>query len=330
MAAPLIVNVQPRGGPTGGRTLVEITANNLRLPPEPPPTGQTSGILLQTVQVLFGTAEATQVDVFSKGRLTCLAPVNDQGLADVTIKNLDNNGDPIAGEEATRSEIYLYSRPNLTVQADFTRLIRTLIRKLKQQVLDEVVLTEHTDYDDDVADMLNIVNIAKLPSLILIGPDVFENRFFSTNERSKVPLNDGKGTIAIRRSPYTVDIQFEIVGVDDSKQRLLNLMASTIQWLNRNKFIAMDRDPDDLSLGTVEYELDFLEEGGEPTGTSRLNNSNIRSFSGKIVIRGFDIEDLAGVAEDMVVEKATEVLEIEIEDTAQLNPSMTVIPSHGD
>lgn len=319
MAVPLIVNVQPRTGPTGGRTLVEITANNLRTPPDPPATGKTSGILLQTVQVLFDDEAATNVQVYSKGRLTCLVPPGTHGTSDVTIKNLDDLGDPIAGEEATRADIYLYSRPDLNVESDFTRVCRTLIRKLKNEVIDEVAITAHTDFDPDTSDGLNIVNLATMPALLLVGPEVAENRFFSTNERQQVPLDDGDGTIAIRRSPYTVDVEFELVGVTDTTAQLLNMIAVTVQFLNRNKNIEMLRDPDDPSLGKVSYEMDFIKDGGEPGATNRINNSNVRSFGGVLLIRGFDIEDLAGVAEDMVIEKSTEVTkDPAIDDTSQL------------
>ncbi len=318
MAVPLIVDVIPRSGPTGGKTLVEIKANNLRVPPDPPLTGQTSGILPQTVQVLFGGGPATGVKVFSKGRLTCLAPNNDPGDVDVTIKNLDDLGVPIVGEEATRVDIYKFRRPNILADADLTRLVRTFIRLLKQQVISEVVLTAHTDFDDDTADLLSIVNIAKLPAIILVGPEIAENRFFSTNEKQEVPLNDGLNGVAIRRPPYTVDLQFEVIGVNDRTRQNLNLLTAMIQFLNRNKFIEMDRDPDDLSLGTVKYEMDFIEEGGEPAVTNRLNNSNVRSFSGIMLIRGFDIEDLAGVAEDMVIDKSTEIDEFVFDDISQL------------
>lgn len=300
MAVPLIVSVTPASGPTGGRNLVRLKTNNARLPPDPPATGFVGGTFLRTVRVEFGGIEATDVRVFGQGSVTCLAPIHDPGTFDVVLTNLDDNGDPIPGEVATKVDAYRFRRPNLTAQDDLTRLVRTFIQELRRQVIDEVSLTVSTDFDDSTEDFLNIARIAKLPALVLVGPDINENRFFSTNEKQQIELPDG--TVEIRRSPYTVDLLFECIGIADLKAQILNLMAAFTKFINRNKFLEMDRDPADPSLGKVRYEMDFTEEGGEPSSTDRLNDSNVRSFAGNIIIRGFDLEDLAGVSDDLVTE----------------------------
>lgn len=318
MAVPLIVSVLPAVGPTGGQNLVTITANNLREPPDPPAIGKTSGVLPETVRVEFGAERATSVRVISKGKLTCLAPINDPGLVDLTVTNLDDNGVPIAGETVTRTDGYEYVRPNLTLEDDYTRLVRTFMRELRRQVIDEVVLTTHTDFDDQTADFQSITNIAKMPAIILVGPDIVENRFFSTNE--KQVIDNGDGTFDIRRSPYTVDLAFECVGVAELTVQKLNLAAAFTKFINRNKYLRMDRDPDNLALGRVRYEMDFEDEAGEPSATDRLNDSNVRAFSGNIIIRGFDLEDLAGVAEDMLVERTTEIAGFTFEEPVGIDP----------
>lgn len=317
MAVPLIVSVLPSVGPTGGQNLVTITANNLRVPPVPEP-GPSSGVLPETVRVDFGGELATGVKVFSKGKLTCLAPIHDPGVVDVTVTNIDDNGDPIAGETATKASAYTFARPNLTVEDDYTRLVRTFIRELKRQVIEEIVLTSHTDFDDDASDIMSITHIAKMPAIVVVGPDIVENRFFSSN--AKQVFDNGDGTFDIRRSPYTVDLAFECVGVAELTVQKLNLASAFTKFINRNKYIQMDRDPDDPSKGRVRYEMDFEEEGGEPSATDRLNDSNVRSFSGNVIIRGFDLEDLAGVAEDMLVDRTTEISEFVFEEPVPLDP----------
>jgi len=278
--------------------------------------------LPETMRVDFGGELATDVRVFSQGQLTCLAPIHNPGAVDVTISNIDEDtGLPIGGETDTKANGYTFTVPNLTVQHDLTRLVRTFIRELKRQVIGEVALTTHTDFDDETGDFLNTVNIAKMPALILIGPDTSENRFFSTNEKRIVDLGDG--TFDIRKPPYTVDLQFECVGVAELSVQKLNLTATFIEFISANKFIEMDRDPADLSKGRVRYELDFLEEGGEPNSTSRLSNSNVKAFAGNVVIRGFDIEGLAGVTNAKIIEKTHEILETVI-DSEALNLSVPV------
>lgn len=327
MAVPLIISAVPNTGPAGGLTLVTLTTNNLREHPEPPLTGQTSGVLQRNVQVLFGATPADDVRVISQGKATCLTPIHDPGRVDVTVKNLDDNGDPIVGEEATKASAYTFQRPNLTVESDFTRVIRTLLREMKRQILPEVSITVHTDYDEDTGDFLNTPKVASLPALILNGPDVAENRFFSVNQNTQVTLPDG--TVQLRRGPYTVDLEFDLIGAADLTKQLFDLSAATTLFFHRNKFLVMDRDPADASLGTVRYEMDFIPEG-EPDSTTRRGESNIRSFSGTVLIRGFDLEDLAGVTDDAVVGLSKEMPTVpELEDANQLNPGLPVGKSPG-
>ena len=44
---------------------------------------------------------------------------------------------------------FSYFLPSLTVANDLARLVRTLIRELKRQVMENVVLTVHTDFDEN-------------------------------------------------------------------------------------------------------------------------------------------------------------------------------------
>lgn len=333
MAVPIIVSILPAEGPAGGRTLIEIKANNLRLPDAQPATGP-SEARLPTVQVLFDGEPATNVLVFSKGRLTCLTPPvsttdpipkfktdtsgrrvldsngqpipEDFKLVDVTINNLDNNGDPIPGETVTRVDGFRYSRPDLSdeTQSDLLRLVRTLIRKLRSEVIRNVVITSHTDFDDTVADSLNRVELADMPGIILVGPSIPENRFFSRNDREIVTR--GVSGAVIRRVPYTVDVEFDFIGVAEKQTTLINLEAATVQFFHRNKIIELLRDPTDPSLGRVRYEMDLVD---LPEVGGAVNNSNVRNFSGSMVIRGFDLEDLAGVADDAVVGESTKITE---------------------
>lgn len=80
MAPPTITSISPRRGHTGGRFLVEILGSGFRVQPvadlggaapvEEPP---------QSVRVLFGDDEATDVQVFDEGRLYCRTPIMSPG-----------------------------------------------------------------------------------------------------------------------------------------------------------------------------------------------------------------------------------------------------------
>ena len=105
-----------------------------------------------------------------------------RGTVDVTLRNLDAGGAPVPGEEVVLPGAYRFLRPRIVHESDLTRLVRGLLRELKRQVIANVSMTVSVDYDDTTIDGLNVVAISRLPSVVLSGPKVDENRFFSTNE----------------------------------------------------------------------------------------------------------------------------------------------------
>ena len=254
-------------------------------------------------------------------RLTFLTPANDAGPTDVVLRNLASDGTPIPGEVATLPGGFKYVLPKLTVEADLTRLVRTLLRELKRQVHPNVSLTVQTDFDAETGDELHLTELAALPGLVLVGPELSENRFVSLNALPEAPEAGGK--VARRRVPYTVNIGFTIIGVADHTTELLNLMAATTQFFHRNKHLEMDRDPTDLAAGRVRYEMDFTSDG-DLRVTSQPNESNVRSFSGSFVVRGFDIEALAGFPGDDVIERTSPADEVAVEPPQQLAPTLPV------
>ena len=334
MPTPIINHIIPFGssvgdeaeGPTAGRTLVQIYGRNFRLPPINPssgPVGSTSsGIVVadrqRTVSVTFGGEEALEVTVVSHIRLDVITPISPiaavkasnygEGEVDVVVTNLDDNGDPIVGESVTVPNGFKYRRPKLdaTSSGDLLRLVEVLIHELKRQVLPEVVLTVHTDFDADTSDQLNITELAQLPAIILSGPNTPENRFYSLNERPEELIDEEIGEI--RRKPRTVDLLFDLIVVSDSTMELLNLSEIMNDFVNRNIYLSMYRDPNDISKGKVEYEFAF-QSGGEFNMNAKPSTSNIRSFTGAVVIRGFDIEGIPSFFEEAVRVSSRALLE---------------------
>ena len=315
MSVPVITSVTPSSGPTGGSTLVEISGTGFRLPAPPPDTGPAPPPA-PSVRVVVGGRPARDVRVLAGDRVSCLVPARDAGPADVLVQNLDVGGAPIAGEETVLAGGFTYVLGHLTEESDLTRLVRTLIRELKRQVLENVVLTVQTDFDAETGDELHVAQVAKLPALVLVGPELSEDRFFSLNQLPE--RSTGPGAFARRRVPYTVDLGFTLVGASDHTTELLNLMAASQLFFHRNKFLEMDRDPASPPLGGVRYELDFTPDGDLKV-TSQPNESNVRSFSGKFIVRGFDLEDLAGVVDDGVVERGVPVTAVILRAPQQAN-----------
>jgi len=305
MTIPTITSIAPVTGLTSGRALVTLVGTGMRLPPPPPPSGPTSGVLPVTVEVLFGGLRATKVSVRNdpanppNGTIaTCLSPPQAPGTVDVTLRNLDDDGEPIAGEEVMLPAAFSYERASLTRESELTRLVRTLLRSLKAQVLENLSLTVHTDFDDSTGDQLHVAAVSKLPALVIVGPELDENRFYSLNALPEDGGGDAVGLpFTVRRVPYTVDLTFQLVGMSEHTVELLNLMRLCTTFFHKNKHLEMDRDAADPSQGRVAYEMDFVA-GGQFKTESRPNESNVRHFAGTFVIRGVDIDEPAGVVVD--------------------------------
>lgn len=319
MPTPTMTSLSPNAGPTGGQTLVEVTGTNFRLPTPPPALGPTPP-LRPSVAVLVGGRPAKDVRVRAADKLSFLTPVGEAGATDVVVRNIDDAGVPIPGEESSLPGGFLFRLPPLSAESDLARLVRTLLRELKRQVLPNVSLTVQTDFDAHTGDELHIAELASLPALVLVGPELTEDRFYSLNELPE--LAGGPGGALRRRTPYTVDLRFSLVGASDHTVELLNLMAATQLFFHRNKFLEMDRDPNSPGGGSVRYEMDLATDG-DLRVTSQPNESNVRSFSGTFVIRGFDLEDLAGMFGHDVIEHTAPVTGVVITPPEQRTTLLT-------
>lgn len=268
---PTLDSIVPSTGPTSGGDLVTIRGSGFA----------------PRVAVRFGDLAAEVVSV-RDAEVHVHTPPHVEGTVDVTLTNLDLAGVPVPGEAITAAGAYRFLLPRIVHEADFTRLVRTLLRELKRQVLENVSLSVAVDFDDDPLGTVDLTAIAKLPSLVLSGPRIKENRFYSSNELGEEVVMGASGPEIRRRlPPFTVDIEFGLTGASDRAVELLNLMAALATFFNSNPWLEMDRDPANLSQGTVRWEL-------APSGELHTNlegKDDVRAFSWGLVIRGFDIHE---------------------------------------
>ncbi|MBN2196404.1 MAG: IPT/TIG domain-containing protein [Polyangiaceae bacterium] len=275
MAVPTLTSVSPSAGPASGGDLVRLRGT----------------AFAGRVAVRFAGQAATVVAVREEAGASVAdvrTPAVDPTTADVELENLDTEGVPVPGELALLPAAYRFLRPAVARESDLTRAVRQLLRELKRQVLANVSATVSVDYDDNVVDGQSLIAMAKVPSLVLSGPTLRPNRFYSQNEPHVDVVPGALGPELVRRKPpATVDLVFTITAASERTAELFNLMAAVATFLNRNRWLVLLRDPNDPELGSVRWELDA---DGE-FRTQLASRDDVRAFSCGFVVRGFDVDE---------------------------------------
>jgi hypothetical protein len=309
MAVPTISSVSPATGPSGGEIIVEVAGTNFRLPDPPPATGPVPRPEFTTVEILFGTTPATRSAALSSVLAIARLPIHDPEAVDVTIRNLDNDGVPIAGETATSAAAFTFQRPQIAggVESDgrIQNVVKRLILELRRQIIEEVVHVWNTDWTDSPDDVIRETRIAKLPALLLIGPTGQFNRFFRSQARRRI--QESEELVKLRRNALTMDLEFDVGVVTNHGGQALRLMELASQFFHRTPWLTCDRDPNDPSQGEIRYEMDLTD---APSMGRRPSESNVKDASLTIVVRGVEIGLIPGVPDDLVTDR-TRVLTVD-------------------
>lgn len=242
----------------------------------------------------FGDTLALKAFAVSETEAYALTPSLGAGVVGVTLQNLDDAGVAIPGESVTLAAAYTFARPDLAREGRVAVVVRALLRALKREVLENTVLTTHTDYDSAPGDGLSVLDVAALPALVVTGPRMSTSRFYATNERRTIAA--AGGVFYHLRPAETVDLAFTLLGVTDHTRQIQNLMVEARTFFQRNPYLVV---PDEV-LGAVRYEMQASFEG--LAGPTRTSESNVRQFSGEFVVRGVDLDE-----EDMRVDVSREV-----------------------
>lgn len=173
MAVPVFTSISPATGTAGGRNLVTITGSNFRL----------SSIISDSVKVEFDGIDALRVDVISETELQVMTPpyrgedsaAKANPLATVAIKitNLDDDGNPIGGEDVTVNSAYRYTRspvrpPRATRENQtFRQIVYEVIWTFQRQVVPNVAIGTSVDYGN-LGEAF--IREAKFPNVTLLGP----------------------------------------------------------------------------------------------------------------------------------------------------------------
>ncbi|MBU8900789.1 IPT/TIG domain-containing protein [Corallococcus sp. M34] len=275
MAGLSLTSVTPSSGPTSGGDILRLAGVGFAA----------------RVAVRLGGLRAEVLSVREEAGTSYAdvrTPAHEAGRVDVEVLNLAADGRPIPGQAVVLPGAYRYLRPRIAKEADLTRLVRTLLRALKKQVVANVSASVSVDYDDSVADGLNVIAMASLPSAVLSGPTLRESRRYSTNVLYEDVAQGPSGVELVRRRPaYTVDLAFTLTVASERTAELFNLLAAVATFLNRNRWLVMPRDAEDTSSGTVRWEMDADGEARTQLGS----RDDVRAFTWSLVVRGFDVDE---------------------------------------
>jgi len=287
VVAPTVSAITPSQGRTLGSTLVEITGTDF-VPPTPrasfeTPTGPFT-------RVFFDGVAAEEVAVISSTRILCLTPSTGgapDDSVDVRVENFDPSGPTV--EPTTVVDGFTYKRASIETRRDHATdsgvliVHRTLLDELRRTVVSEVHHDKHPEYVDPLA--TSEESQAKTPSLKLRGPNVSEDRFYSTNGRLEKDL--GTGVFETLDETVTVMLAYDYVGVGRTSGEAFNLWQALTTYLKRTPFLVVPRDGVDPSNGTVRIELAPVWE--ERADFKPTNREGVFQFNGALVLRGVPV-----------------------------------------
>jgi hypothetical protein len=303
MAVPTITSLSPTSGPTQGRTLVAITGTNFRQYPAIPATGRVP-VPDPSVVVLFGTEEATEVQIESATKVWCLAPVGDPGAVSVTVKNVDEDGDVVVGETVTAAAAYTYIRPYIRVpstattvdgyRSDLQRLVIQILKEFKRQVLENTVLKK-PNKDFASVPATGKVRLASLPGIVLFGPRLSVNRFLTEQQHENSVY--GADQFKSRRQVESRDVAFSFTAVTDSHFEALNIIETLDRFFDKNQKVRLLKNPLNMALGYAEYDLVYTDIASI---SNDIDGDNQIVVDGGFFVRGFEMQTTAGFVDDAV------------------------------
>ncbi len=263
---PKIEFISPAVGPTAGGDLVRVVGRGFAASIRVEFDGVTSDLMAVTEELGLSVALVR-------------TPAHSEGLATVTVSNLDTTGDDVPGEMAEQEDAYRFRRPKLVAESRVTLIARRLLQALKAQVLQNTSMAVSLDYIADPGDRAVLVPKATLPSLVLSGPELQENTFYRSNVAATEVVDGPHGPeLVIRRPGLCVDVSFVLTGASDRTVELLNLMHAVTTFLNHNKW---------LRVGNSRLELDY----DHRVRSNLRGPDDVKVFTLGLVLKGVEVGD---------------------------------------
>jgi hypothetical protein len=286
MATPTITNIAPNSAWAGGGDLIVITGTHFREPVVPAYGDSQVVPHYPTVTVLFGGVPAPKVYVESSTSLVvetppCLVSADLSPLpsVNITIQNIDDNGNPISGEIVTFSNRFTFTRPtivreNTSVENPLQRIVRIMLRTFKREILLQSGMTTETDYSEDGI----FITTVETPSLYIVGPIVTSDAYGAENEEIEEDLPANAANIYPSSVMHT--LTFELNGFTDKRWDVLDLLMHTRKLFRKHPYLLVQADiPANTFVRLPWIVID------EPLVATENANANLASFKMTFEVR---------------------------------------------
>jgi hypothetical protein len=191
--------------------------------------------------------------------------------------------EPLAEQQRTLVDGYEFVLPRLDVKPPIVLAFEQLIVELGRQVLPNVHVATHTDYDESTGDQLNMAYLATLPALVLTSIETQDAPARVVRGRRLVAGSEEDHFVE-RTHEDVVDVRLNIVAVTNSAPELLALFSTLRGFFRKNPKLEVGPH----HLGDDGYDIDW--QIGNPAGvTVTSDNSGIVTMSGSCAIRGVEL-----------------------------------------
>lgn len=235
---------------------------------------------------------AIELTAAGSGELVLNAPKR----VEVVVQNLDSDGEAIPDESASFMG-YAPVRPNLADEGHLATVVGELIKRLRRGIVANVSWMTSTDYDDETGDTIVAVPLGELPAIFLTDLRTPTDLEYAAGSQGEEEINpddeEDPGNVIVVKPPEIVRVTVTIIAVSDDPIETLNMNQAVIKLFRDFPTLTVPRDIANLSLGTIEYDIDFSREVAG--SVSVVGNDNTTFSAYEVSIRGVRLEDIPGL-----------------------------------
>ena len=198
----------------------------------------------------------------------------------------------VDGETVTATAQFRPLRPNLSAVAHLTDVIDQLIKELKRQVVADVSITTHTDYDEEAGD-IEVSFPARLPHMVITGIGFTDSELQSAQQTEEnYNDEDTEGDFVAYRAPVLVDLSATLVGVSNNTMELLALVQVTKGFFKKLYRLRVPRITGSSAGGYISYDLRC---GKDVAINLSEDNTNLGWFTLDVMVREIRLEQIPGI-----------------------------------